>query len=108
MTISPDGTFTATESDVGASYLIQGTPGATGTVTATVYDGNPQPTATVPGGTSLTHFVAITFNMNANDFTQATITINYADSDVQNIQMPYMQFSSTCLIQIAMLSCLPL
>jgi hypothetical protein len=92
VTISSDGTFSATDSDVGVSYLIQGTSGATGTVTASVYSGNPQPTATVPAGISLTRFVVITFNMNANEFTQATITINYADSDVQNIQPPYTVF----------------
>jgi hypothetical protein len=92
VTISSDGTFSATDSEVGVSYLIQGTSGATGTVTATVYNGNPQPTATVPDGISLTRFVVITFNMNANEFTQATITMNYADSDVQNIQSPYTIF----------------
>jgi hypothetical protein len=90
--ISSDGTFSATVSDVGVSYLIQGTSGATGTVTATVYTGNPQPTAAVPAGTSLSRFVVITFDMNANEFTQATITINYSDSDVQNIQPPFTIF----------------
>jgi hypothetical protein len=92
VTISSDGTFNATDSDVGVSYLILGTSGATGTVTATVYNGNPQPTATVPDGISLAHFVVITFNMNANEFTQATITMSYPDSDVQNIQSPYTIF----------------
>ncbi len=73
----------------GISYSIQGAPGAVGTVTADVYEGNPQPTATIPSGISLSHFVAITFNMNAADFSQATITISYRASDVQNIQSPY-------------------
>jgi hypothetical protein len=89
VTISSDGTFTASEPDVGVSYAITGTPGASGTVTADVYSGNPQATASIPNGTSLTHFIAITFNMNANDFSQATINITYTDSDVQNIQSPY-------------------
>jgi uncharacterized integral membrane protein len=89
VTISSDGTFNAIVPDLGVSYSILGTPGATGTVTADVYAGNPQPTASVPAGTSLTHFVAITFNMNASDFLQATFSINYTASDVQNIQSTY-------------------
>lgn len=89
VTIGSDGKFTATDSDSGVSYSIQGTPGAVGSVTADVYDGNPQPTATIPSGISLSHFVVITFNMNATDFSQATITLSYSASDVQNIQSPY-------------------
>lgn len=87
--ISSEGKFTAAEPNVGVSYVIQGTPGATGTVTAAVYTGDPQPTASVPSGVSLAHFVVITFNMNAADFSQATIVINYAASDVQNLKSPY-------------------
>jgi len=87
--IGSDGTFTATNTDLGLSCTICGAPGATGTVTADVYDGNPQSTATLPSGISLSHFVAITFNMNAADFSQATITLNYGAADVQNIQSPY-------------------
>ena len=90
--ISSDGTCTISDSSIGVTYFIQGTPGAKGTVTADLYNGNPQPTATISGGNLLTHFVAISFNMNANDFSQATITIKYTDSDVQNIQMPYAVF----------------
>jgi hypothetical protein len=89
VTISSDGTFTASASDVGVSYNIVGTPGATGTVTAAVYSGNPQPTASVPTGVSLTHFIVITVNMNAADFSQATITISYTAADVQNLNSPY-------------------
>jgi hypothetical protein len=89
VTVSSDGTFTASEPDVGVSYAITGTPGASGTVTADVYSGNPQATASIPNGTSLTKFIVITFNMNAADFSQATINITYTDSDVQNIQSPY-------------------
>lgn len=89
VTISSDGIFTAGESSVGVSYQILGRPGASGSVTASVYSGNPQSNAAVPDGISLTHFVAITFNMSASDFSQATIKINYTDSDVQNIESPY-------------------
>jgi flagellar basal body-associated protein FliL len=92
VTISSAGTFAATEPSVGASYKIVGTPGATGTVTATVYEGNPQPTANVPSGVSLTYFIAISININAHDFIQATITLNYTDSTVQNIKAPYMVY----------------
>lgn len=89
VTVSSDGTFTATEPSVGISYDILGTPGATGTVTAAVYSGNPQPTASVPTGVSLTDFIVISFDMNAADFAQATIKISYTDSDVQNLKAPY-------------------
>ena len=70
VTIGSDGTFTATEPDVGVTYQILGAPGATGTVTADAYTGNPQPTATYPSGISLTNFIAITFNIPASDFTR--------------------------------------
>ena len=89
VTIGSDGTFAATQSDVGVSYQITGTPGATGTVTADLYGGNPQPTATVPSGVSLTGFIVLTFDMNSSDFTQATIAISYTASEVQNINSPY-------------------
>jgi hypothetical protein len=87
--ISSSGTFVAVEPDVGISYQIQGTPGATGSVTAGIYSSNPQPTATVPDGVSLTHFVVITFDMNSGDFGSATIVISYSDSDVHGISTPY-------------------
>ena len=89
ITISSDGTFTADESDVGISYEIQGTPGATGSVTAAFYTDNPQTTATIPDGISLSHFVVVTFNMDANDFSSANIVISYSDSDVNGISEPY-------------------
>jgi hypothetical protein len=89
VSIGSGGTFSASESSVGVSYLISGTPGAKGSVTAAVYGGNPQADASVPDGVSLTKFVAISFDMSAADFSQATITLNYADSDVQSIQSPY-------------------
>jgi hypothetical protein len=87
--IGSDGTFVASEADVGVTYEIQGAPGATGTVTATVYTGNPQTTAAIPNGISLTHFVVITFDMASSDFTQATIIVSYSDSMVQNIHSPF-------------------
>ena len=89
VTLGSDGTFTATQSDVGVSYQITGTPGATGTVTADLYGANPQPTATIPSGVSLTDFIVLTFDMNSSDFTQATIAISYTASEVQNINSPY-------------------
>jgi hypothetical protein len=89
ITIGSDGTFVAGEPAVGISYEIQGTPGATGSVTASVYTSNPQPTATIPDGTSLVHFVVVTFDMNANEFTSAKIVIHYSDSDVSGISAPY-------------------
>ena len=89
ITIGSDGTFVAGEPAVGISYEIQGTPGATGSVTASVYTSNPQPTATIPDGTSLAHFVVVTFDMNANEFTSAKIVIHYSDSDVAGISAPY-------------------
>lgn len=89
VTLGSDGTFTATQPNVGVSYQIAGTAGATGTITADLYNGNPQPTASVPNGVSLAIFIAITFSMNPSDFSQATITVNYDDAQVQNINSPY-------------------
>ena len=92
VTVASDGTFTGSVSAVGVSYVIQGTPGATGTVTVDAYGGNPQPTASIPSGDSLSDFIAITFNMNAADFSQATVTMSYTSGDVQNLQSPYAVF----------------
>ena len=89
VTVSGDGTFIATETDIGVSYLIEGTPGATGSVTAAVYSGNPQAGAVIPDGVSLTHFVVVTFDMDPNQFTMASIVISYTDADVANLQAPY-------------------
>jgi hypothetical protein len=89
LVVGSDGTCSACETDVGITYVVQGTPGATGSVTASIYNGNPQPSANIPGGVSLNHFVVVSFDMAASDFSQATITLNYADSDVQNIKSPY-------------------
>ncbi len=95
ITFSSTGTFTASEPDIGISYAIQGSPGANGTVTASVYNGNPQPSATVPSGVSLTYFVAISFNIKPSDFQNATITISYTDSMVQNIKAPFSVYKYT-------------
>jgi hypothetical protein len=89
VTFTHGGTFSATESSVGVSYSIQGTPDATGTVTAAIYGGNPQADASIPDGISLTKFIAISFGISADDFSQATITITYTDSDVKDLQSPY-------------------
>lgn len=89
VTLGLDGTFTANQSDVGVSYQITGTPNATGTVTADLYGDNPQPTAAITSGISLTGFMVLTFDMNPNDFTQATITIDYTAFEVQNLNAPY-------------------
>lgn len=87
--VGSDGTCTVSDTDIGIAYLVQGTPGATGSVTAAIYNGNPQPSATIPSGVSLNHFIVVTFDMAASDFSQATITLNYANNDVQNIKSPY-------------------
>jgi hypothetical protein len=89
ITISSNGTFTATEPSVGISYTIQGLPGATGSVTASIFTSNPQPAANIPDGISLAHFVVITFAMDPRDFSIATIVISYSDSDVNGISTPY-------------------
>lgn len=89
VTIGSNGTFAASEPDIGVSYSIKGIPGATGNVITDVYNGNPQPTATIPNGTSLASFIVIKFNINASDFAQATITIAYTDSEVQGLAQSY-------------------
>jgi hypothetical protein len=89
VTIDSTGRFYGTAQDIGVGYDIQGTPGSTGSVTAQIYNGNPQSTANVPEGVSLTRFVVITFNMAASDFIQANIFITYTDEDVANLQTPY-------------------
>jgi hypothetical protein len=89
--LSSDGTCTVCD-NFGVTYEIQGTPSSTGTVTTQIPTANPQPTANTPNGITLTHFVIVTFNVNAADFTQAKITIPYTDSDVRGVQTPYSIF----------------
>ncbi len=87
--IDSNGQFTAQEPSVGIAYSIAGAVAATGSVTASIYDGDPQSSAIIPSGVTLSHFVVITFNMLAHDFSSATITITYNDADVQNLNAPY-------------------
>jgi hypothetical protein len=89
ISIGSNGLFIASETSVGIMYTVEGTPGATGTVTASVYNGNPQATANIPSGISLSHFVVITFDMSPIEFYQAKITISYSDSDVASMNQPY-------------------
>jgi hypothetical protein len=89
VTIGPDGKFSGGELDIGVAYEIEGTVGATGSITAQIYNGNPQSTASIPESVSLTRFVAITFNMNPADFIKANIYITYTDADVANLQAPF-------------------
>ena len=84
-----DGKFSGGAASVGVGYEIEGLAGAIGSVTAAVYNANPQSSASIPNGVSLTRFVVITFNMNAADFISATIRITYTDADVSGIQTPY-------------------
>ena len=89
--IASSGTSTVTD-NFGVTYIIQGTAGSTGTVTTDYRSANPQATAKVPEGVSLTRFVVVTFNIAAADFTQAQIIIPYTDSDVEGVQSPYAIF----------------
>jgi hypothetical protein len=89
VTIGSDGTFSGSADALGVGYEIQGRAGATGSVTAAVYNANPQSSASIPNGVALTRFVVITFNMNPADFISATIFLTYTDADVSGIQTPY-------------------
>ncbi len=89
--LSSNGTCTTCD-DFGITYIIQGTPGSSGTVTSDIRMANPQPTANIPAGISLTHFVYVTFQIDAADFTQAKITIPYTDNDVHGVQPPFSIF----------------
>ncbi len=89
VTIGSDGTFSGSASSVGVGYEIQGVAGATGSVTAAVYNANPQSSASVPEGVELSRFVVITFDMDAADFISADISITFTDADVSGIQVPY-------------------
>ncbi len=91
ITIGVDGTTTVVD-NFGVTYFIQGQPGATGTVTTDFRTANPQPTADIPSGVSLTHFVVMTFNIDVHSFTLAQITIPFSDRDVQGVEPPYSIF----------------
>jgi hypothetical protein len=73
----------------GVSIDIAGTPGAIGSVSTAVYNGNPQPGASVPADVKLAHFVVVTFNFATSDFSAATIQISFTDSDVEGMSTPY-------------------
>jgi len=87
--IDNSGSFTATTSSAGVTYEITGNPGSTGTVTTTVYNGNPQATAKIPEGIGLTKYVVVAFDFNSQDFEQATLTFTYTDADVAGLQGPF-------------------
>lgn len=83
------GQWTKCQEDLGVTYEIKGTPGAVGSVTTSAYAGNPQASAVIPEGISLTNFRIVTFDVDASKFESAKITFSYSDSDVQNIAAPY-------------------
>jgi flagellar basal body-associated protein FliL len=87
--ISSNGSFFASEPNASIAYEISGIPGAEGTVTATVYNGNPQASAATPNGISLVHFVVVTINMNDYEFVHAKISITLNNDDASSIQPPY-------------------
>jgi hypothetical protein len=89
--IGSNGTTTVVD-NFGVTYFIQGQPGATGTVTTDFRTANPQPTADIPSGVSLTHFVVMTFNIDVHSFTLAQVTIPFSDRDVQGVEPPYTIF----------------
>ena len=89
VTVGSNGLFVASEPSVGVMFTLEGTPGATGTITTAVYSGNPQATASFPEGVSLSHFIAIVFDMNADDFTRATVTVSYNDNELAGMDEPY-------------------
>ncbi len=73
----------------GVSIDIAGKPGAVGSVTTGTDNGGNYPTATIPADTKLTHFVWVTFNFAASDFSGASITIRYSDADVAGMSAPF-------------------
>lgn len=89
VTVGSNGLFVASESEVGVTYTIEGIPGAVGSVTTVVYNGNPQAIADVPEGVSLSHFIGITFDMSASEFASATVTVSYTDDDLVGMDEPY-------------------
>lgn len=88
ITTDSSGSFATTDS-LGITYKITGTPGSSGTVTATVASGNPQVTAAIPSGVSLVKFITVSFNYPSADFTHAVLTFSYSDSDVAGLKAPY-------------------
>jgi hypothetical protein len=89
VTFALDGKFTSSIEGLGVSYEIHGLPGASGTVTTSVYNSNPQATAFIPGGVKLSRFIVISFDIAESFFSQAIITISYSDADVLGLEQPY-------------------
>ena len=75
--------------EFGIKAIIRGTPGANCTIQTYIYSGNPQPTASIPDGISLTQFGAVAITMNTSQFTNVSITLNITKTNLQNIQPPY-------------------
>ncbi len=94
VTFGSDGTAHVDQSSTVGDVSIDlvGTPGATGSVSTVVYSGNPQPGASIPDDVKLSHFVVVTFNIDASDFVNATITIHYSDADIAGITQPYILY----------------
>jgi hypothetical protein len=87
--IGSDGTFSGTSDSTNVKVDVQGSSGATGNIRVEAYSANPQITAFVPDGISLSRFIVVTFDMNSVDFNQATVSISYTAADVANFQQPY-------------------
>ena len=87
--LDSNGYFHFEEPALGIAVRVRGTPGANCTLLTEIYNGNPEPTAAIPDGISLTHFAVVIINMNANQFSNVSITINYTTTDFQDIQPPY-------------------
>jgi len=87
--LDASGFCSASEAELGITYVVNGVSGASGSVTAAVYSGNPQATAIVPQGVGLCKFTVITFDMDADDFTSATVTFGYTDGDLEGMQAPF-------------------
>ena len=93
VSIPPTGVITVDQTNTtGVSFEIHGASGASGSVTSTVYSGNPQPTGGVPSGVTLTHFIAVTFNFNPSDFVSANVIIHYNATELQNLTQPYVVY----------------
>jgi hypothetical protein len=75
--------------DFGISVDIRGTPGANCTIFTDTFPGNPQPTAAIPEGISLTSSWIVSIKMKETQFSSASITINYTRWNLQEIQLPY-------------------
>jgi hypothetical protein len=87
--VDASGLFTTTVPDLGVTYNIYGTPGATGTVTTSLHNGNPYATAQTPDNVTLTKFITVAFDFPSKDFAQATLTFSFSDTDIAGLQEPY-------------------